>query len=212
LRVGRVSPTLQPPAPGRCCRPQYLARNRIAAVTFAYLISATLSRGNQLWLGLCVGLEGGRLREIARALACSRDTVREVATVRNPPDAPKGLPDRYIHHGQRDASRQNRVTGGCIERDGKFAERFPFVAAASRWRWDQYSWMLHQFGVGSCTPIRMVSDEMTACATWCGPPWDNRCNRSAIGFASIRGSASTQGGPPADDLRRVLPSRGRGRA
>jgi hypothetical protein len=57
-----------------------------------------------------------------------------------------------LHRGR------TRVTGGRIERDGKFAERFAFVAAASRWRWDQYSWMLHQFGVGSCTPIRMVSD------------------------------------------------------
>jgi hypothetical protein len=38
--------------------------------------------------------EGRGLREIARALSCSRDTVREVRDgLRNSPDAPKALPD-----------------------------------------------------------------------------------------------------------------------
>lgn len=38
--------------------------------------------------------EGRGLREIARALGCSRDTVREVRDgLRNSPDAPKALPD-----------------------------------------------------------------------------------------------------------------------
>jgi hypothetical protein len=38
--------------------------------------------------------EGRGLREIARALGCSRDTVREVRDgLRNSPDAPKTLPD-----------------------------------------------------------------------------------------------------------------------
>lgn len=38
--------------------------------------------------------EGRGLREIARALDCSRDTVREVRdALRNSPDAPKALPD-----------------------------------------------------------------------------------------------------------------------
>jgi Helix-turn-helix domain len=38
--------------------------------------------------------EGRGLREIARALGCSRDTVREVRDgLRVPPDAPKTLPD-----------------------------------------------------------------------------------------------------------------------
>ena len=39
--------------------------------------------------------EGRGLREIARALGCSRDTVREVRDgLRVSPDAPKTLPDR----------------------------------------------------------------------------------------------------------------------
>ena len=40
-------------------------------------------------------LSAGRgLREIARALGCSRDTVREVRDgLRNSPDAPKAIPD-----------------------------------------------------------------------------------------------------------------------
>jgi hypothetical protein len=38
--------------------------------------------------------EGRGLREIARALGCSRDTVREVRDgLRNSPDAPKAIPD-----------------------------------------------------------------------------------------------------------------------
>ena len=39
--------------------------------------------------------EGRGLREIARALSCSRDIVREVRDgLRNSPDAPKALPDQ----------------------------------------------------------------------------------------------------------------------
>ena len=47
-----------------------------------------------------------------------------------------GIDDTDIRHWQRDASRQIQVTGGRIERTGKLAERFAFVAAAPGWSRD----------------------------------------------------------------------------
>jgi hypothetical protein len=66
--------------------------------------------------------------------------------------------DPDIRHCQRDASRQIQVTGGRIERNGKLAERFAFVAAAPGWSRDQFAGILHQLGIGGRKSIRVVSD------------------------------------------------------
>jgi hypothetical protein len=69
-----------------------------------------------------------------------------------------GIDDTDIRHCQRDASRQIQVTGGRIERNGKLAERFAFVAAAPDWSRDQFAGILHQLGIGGCKSVRVVSD------------------------------------------------------
>ncbi|MGO9594558.1 MAG: hypothetical protein ACLQFT_03315 [Steroidobacteraceae bacterium] len=69
-----------------------------------------------------------------------------------------GIDDTDIRHCQRDASRQIQVTGGRIERNGKLAERFAFVAAAPGWSRDQFAGILHQLGIGGCKSVRVVSD------------------------------------------------------
>ena len=77
---------------------------------------------------------------------------------RNRDSLARKVHDPHIRHCQRDASRQIQVTGGRIERNGKLAERFAFVAAAPGWSRDQFAGILHQLGIGGCKSIRVVSD------------------------------------------------------
>ena len=69
-----------------------------------------------------------------------------------------GIDDTYIRHFRRDAGRQIQVTGGRIERNGKLAERFAFVSSAPGWTPDQFEGLLRQYGLGSGTSIRVISD------------------------------------------------------
>jgi hypothetical protein len=69
-----------------------------------------------------------------------------------------GIDDAYVRDCRRDLGRQIKVTAGRIERDGKLAERFAFVASAPRHYPDHFEGILRESQIGPGAEIRVITD------------------------------------------------------
>ena len=68
------------------------------------------------------------------------------------------IDDTFVRHCRRDPGRQIKVTAGRIERDGKLAERFAFVASAPRHYPDHFEGILREAQIGPGAEIRVFTD------------------------------------------------------
>jgi hypothetical protein len=93
------------------------------------------------------------------------DTSRRNAAVRSFYDdfsatrgASVGIDDTYVRHCRQDPGRQFKVTAGRIERDGRLAERFAFVASSPRHFPDHFEGVLRESQIGPGADIRVITD------------------------------------------------------
>ena len=83
----------------------------------------------------------GPVIDTKRRNAAKHPSQVDLAATRN---ASVDIADTYIRHFRRDPGRQFKVTAERIEWDGKLAERFAFVASASRYYPDHFEGILRQ--------------------------------------------------------------------
>jgi hypothetical protein len=69
-----------------------------------------------------------------------------------------GIDDPYVRHCRQVPSRQFKVTAGRIERDGKLAERFAFVASSPRHYPDHFGGVLRESQIGPGGDVRVITD------------------------------------------------------